>query len=242
MVNNSDMNSVSSRLAIILTCILFLIGQIVFVDRTYAQEHITIRGIVLDGKTKNSIPNAKIKLPNNKITVADLNGKFEFSCLYKDSFMISAIGYSPRLLSAHDLLADSSKCNVYMQPFFHQLGSVEVVAEKKKKQTKVMKVLNFLADMSHPFTYFSREETLKRKHVKIKSNSIYFSQNIYWQINHRLINELSKLTGEDLDKCIIYCNTHIVLSSDDDEQSITNKLLILISDYFKRTKSENRDS
>lgn len=234
------MNSVCSRLAIILTCILFLIGQIVFVDHTYAQEHITIRGIVLDGKTKNSIPNAKIKLPKNKITVADFNGKFEFSCLREDSFMISAISYSPRLLSVHDLLADSSKCNVYMQPFFHQLRSVEVVAEKKK--TKAMKALNSLADMSHPFTYFSREETLKRKHVKIKSNSIYFSQNIYWQINRRLITELSKLTGEDLDKCIIYCNTHIVLSSDDDELSITNKLLLLISDYFKRTKSENRDS
>ncbi len=236
------MNSVCSRLAITLTCILFLIGQIVFVNHTYAQEHIIIRGIVLDGKTKNSIPNAKIQLPKNKITVADFNGKFEFSCLREDSFMISAIGYSPRLLSVHDLLADSAKCNVYMQPFFHQLRSVEVVAEKKKTKTKAMKVLNSLADMSHPFTYFSREETLKRKHIKIKSNSVYFSENIYWQINRRLITELSKLTGEDLDKCIIYCNTHIVLSSDDDELSITNKLLLQISDYFKRTKSENRDS
>jgi len=236
------MNSGCSRLAVNLPCILFLIGLIVLVDHTYALDHVRIRGMVLDGKTKSSIPNAKIKLPGNKIAVADFNGKFEFSCLREDSFMITALGYLPRLLIVHDLLADSSKCNVFMQPFFHQLRSVEVTAEKKKKKTKVMKALNFLADMSHPFTYFSRDETLKRRHVKTKENSIYFSQNIYWQINRRLIAELSKLTGEDLDKCIIYCNTHIALSADDDELNITNKLLLLISDYFKRIKSENRDS
>lgn len=236
------MNLVCSRLPITLTYILILIGQIVFVDHPYAQEHITIRGMVLDGKYKSSIPNAKIKLPGNKLTVADINGKFEFSCLREDSFMISAVGYSPRLLSVYDLLADSSKCNVYMLPFFHQLHSAEVVAKKKKKQTKVMKALNFLAELSHPINYFSNDEILKRKHVKIKANSIYFSENIYWQINRRLITELSKLTGGELDKCIIYCNTHIALSDDDDELSITNKLLLLISDYFKSTKSENANS
>lgn len=236
------MNSGCSRLAVNLPCILILIGLIVLAEHSYAQEHIRIRGTVLDGKTKNSVPNAKIKLTGNKITVADFNGKFEFSCLREDSFMITALGYLPRLVIVHDLLADSSKCNVFMQPLFHQLRSVEVTAEKKKKKTKVMTALNFLADMSHPFTYFSRDEVLKRRHAKMKANNIYFSQNIYWQINRQLIAELSKLTGEDLDKCIIYCNTHIALSADDDELAITNKLLLLISDYFKKTKSENRDS
>ncbi len=231
------MNSVCSRWAVTLTCILFLIGQIVSVDQIYAQKLITIRGFVLDGMTKESVPNAAIKLSKNRITVADYDGKFEFSCLHEDTLLFTAIGYCPRLLSVHDLLTDSSKCNVFMQPLVYQLGSVKVVAEKKK--TKILKALNFLSDLSHPFTYFSREARFKRRFAKLKSNSIFFSQNIYWQINRQYIVEISKLTGEDLDKCIMYCNTHIVLSPNDDERTITNKLLLLISDYFKRTKSEN---
>jgi hypothetical protein len=234
------MNSVCSRSAVTLTCILFLIGQIASVDHIYAQKLITMRGFVLDGRTKNSVPSATIKLSKNRITVVESDGKFEFSCLREDTFMITAIGYCPRLLSVHDLLTDSSKCNVFMQPIVYRLGSVQVIAEKKK--TKISKALIFLSDISHPFTYFSREERFKRRLAKLKSNSVFFSQNIYWQINRQFIVELSKLTGEDLDKCIIYCNTQIVLSPDDDERTITNKLLLLISDYFKRTKSENRDS
>jgi len=231
------MNSVSSRWAVTFTCILFLIGQIVLVDHISAQKLITIRGFVLDRMTKNSVPNATIKLSKNRITVVKFDGKFEFSCLREDTFMITAIGYCPRLLNVHDLLTDSSKCNVLMQPFTYQLRSVQVVAEKKK--TKISKALNSLSDMSHPFTYFSREERFKRRFAKLKSNNVFFSQNIYWEINRQLIEEISKLKAEDLDKCIIYCNTHIVLSPNDDESTITNKLLLLISDYFKRIKSEN---
>jgi len=231
------MNSVSSRWAVTFTCILFLIGQIVLVDHISAQKLITIRGFVLDGITKNSVPNATIKLSKNRITVAEVDGKFEFSCLREDTFMITAIGYCPRLLNVHDLLTDSSKCNVLMQPLTYQLRSVQVVAEKKK--TEISKALSFLSDISHPFTYFSREERFKRRFAKLKSNSVFFSQNIYWEINRQLIVEISKLRAEDLDKCIIYCNTHIVLSPNDDERTITNKLLLLISDYFKKIKSEN---
>ena len=231
------MNSVSSRWAVTFTCILFLVGQIVLVDHIFAQQLVTIRGFVLDRMTKNSVPNATIKLSKNRINVVKFDGKFEFSCLREDTFMITAIGYCPRLLSVQDFLADSSKCNVLMQPFAYQLHSVQVVAEKKK--TKISKALNTLADMSHPITYFSREETSKRRFAKLKSNSVFFSENIYWEINRQLIEEISKLKAEDLDKCIIYCNTHIVLSPDDDESTITDKLLLLISDYFRKNKSEN---
>ena len=227
------MNSVSRRWAVTIISIVFLIGQIVLVDHINAQKHITIRGFVLDGMTKNSVPNATIKLSKNRITVADFDGKFELNCLREDTLIITAIGYCPRLLNVHDFLNDSSKCNVFMQPVAYQLRSVQVVAEKKK--TKISKALSFLSDISHPFTYFSREERFKRRFAKLKSNSIFFSQNIYWQINRQIIVELSKLTGEALDKCIVYCNTHIVLSHKDDEFTITNKLLLLISDYFKRT-------
>ena len=231
------MKSVSSRWAVTFTCILFLIGQIVLVDHISAQKLITIRGFVLDKITKNSVPNASIKLSKKRITVVEFDGKFEFSCLHEDTFMITAIGYCPRLLSVHDLRTDSSKCNVLMQPVTYQLRSVHVDAEKKK--TKISKALDLLSDVSHPFTYFSREERFKRRFAKLNSNSVFFSQNIYWEINRQLIVEISKLRAEDLDKCIIYCNTHIVLSPNDDESSIKNKLLLLISDYFKRTKSEN---
>jgi hypothetical protein len=237
IVINANMNSVCSRWAVTLTCILFLIGQIVLVDHIYAQKLITIRGFVLDGRTKNSVPNATIKLSKNRITVADIDGKFKFICMREDTLIVTAMGYSPRLLSVHDLLTDSSKCNVFMQPLAYQLRSVQVVAEKKK--SKILKALRFLSDLSHPFTYFSREERFKRRFAKLKSNSIFFSQNIYWQINRQSIVKISKLTGEDLDKCIMFCNTHIVLSPDDDETTITNKLLLLISEYFKSTKSEN---
>ena len=231
------MKSVSSRWAVTFTCILFLIGQIVLVDHISAQQLIKIRGFVLNGMTKNAVPYATIKLSKNRITVVKFDGKFEFSCLREDTFMITAIGYCPRLLNVQDLLTDSSKCNVLMQPLTYQLRSVQVVAEKKK--TKISKALNTLSDMSHPFTYFSREERFKRRFAKHNSNSVFFSQNIYWEINRQLIEEISKLKAEDLDKCIIYCNTHIVLSPNDDESTITNKLLLLISDYFKKIKSEN---
>jgi len=231
------MNSVSSRWAISFTCILFLIGQIVLVDHIFAQQPITIRGFVLDRMTKNAVPNATIKLSKNRINVVKFDGKFEISCLREDTFMITAIGYSPRLLSVQDFLADSSKCNVFMQPFAYQLHSVQVVAEKKK--TKISKALNTLADMSHPITYFSKEEISKRRFAKLKSSSAFFSENIYWEINRQLIEEISKLKDEDLDKCIIYCNTHIVLSPNDDKNTITDKLLLLISDYFRENKSKN---
>jgi hypothetical protein len=231
------MNSVSSRWAVTFTCILFIIGQIVLVDHISAQKLITIRGFVLNGMTKNSVPNATIKLSKNRITVVGFDGKFEFSCLREDTLMITAIGYCPRLLIVHDLLTDSSKCNVLMQPLAYQLRSVQVVAKKKK--TKILKALIFLSDISHPFTYFSREERFKRRFAKLKSNNVFFSDNIYWEINRQLIEEISKLRAEDLDKCIIYCNTHIVLSPNDDESTITNKLLLLISDYFKKIKNEN---
>ena len=231
------MNSVSSRWAVTFTCILFLIGQIVLVDHISAQQLIKIRGFVLNGMTKNSVPNASIKLSKNRITVVKFDGKFEFSCLREDTFMITAICYCPRLLNVHELLTDSSTCNVLMQPLTYQLRSVKVVAEKKK--TKISKAFSSLSDISQPFTYFSREGKFKRRFTKLKSNSVFFSQNIYWEINSQLIIEISKLKAEDLDKCIIYCNTHIVLSPNDDESTITNKLLLLISDYFKRIKSEN---
>lgn len=231
------MNLVCGRSAVTLTCILFIIGHTVFVDDISAQKLIKIRGFVLDEMTKNSVPNATIRYSKNRITASEFDGKFELNCLSEDTFMITSIGYCPRLLSVHDLLTDSSKCNVYMQPVDYQLHALQVVAEKKK--TNVLKVLNFLADISHPFTYFSREERFKRRFVKLKSNSVFFSQNIYWQINRQLIFEISKLTGEELDKCIIYSNTHIILSDSDDEITITNKLLLLISDYFKSIKSEN---
>ena len=231
------MNSVSSRWAVTFTCILFLIGQIVLVDHISAQQLIKIRGFVLNGMTKNSVPNATIKLSKNRITVVGFDGKFEISCLREDTIMITAIGYCPRLLSVHDLLADSSMCNVFMQPVTYQLRAVEVEAEKK--QTKVLKALNLIADLSHPITYFSKEQIVKRRFVKLESNSIFLSQNIYWEINRRLIEKISRLQAEDLDKCIMYCNTHIVLSPNDDERTITNKLLLLISDYFRTIKSEN---
>ena len=231
------MNSVSNRWAVTFTCILLLIVQNVLVDHISAQELVTIRGFVLDEITKIPVPNATIKLPENRITVAEFDGKFEFSCLREDTFMITAIGYCPRLLSVHDLPADSSMCNVFMQPVTYQLRAVQVEAEKR--QTKVLKALNLIADLSHPITYFSKEQIVKRKFVKLESNSIFLSQNIYWEINRQLIEEISKLEAEDLDKCIMYCNTHIVLSPNDDERTITNKLLLLISDYFRSSRSEN---
>ena len=231
------MNSVSNRWAVTFTCILLLIVQNVLVDHISAQELVSIRGFVLDEITKIPVPNATIKLPENRITVAEFDGKFEFSCLREDTFMITAIGYCPRLLSVHDLLADSSMCNVFMQPVTYQLRAVQVEAEKR--QTKVLKALNLIADLSHPITYFSKEQIVKRKFVKLESNSIFLSQNIYWEINRRLIEKISRLQAEDLDKCIMYCNTHIVLSPNDDERTITNKLLLLISDYFRSSRSEN---
>ena len=231
------MNSVSNRWAVTFTCILLLIVQNVLVDHISAQELVTIRGFVLDEITKIPVPNATIKLPEDRITVAEFDGKFEFSCLREDTFMITAIGYCPRLLSVHDLPADSSMCNVFMQPVTYQLRAVQVEAEKR--QTKVLKALNLIADLSHPITYFSKEQIVKRKFVKLESNSIFLSQNIYWEINRRLIEKISRLQAEDLDKCIMYCNTHIVLSPNDDERTITNKLLLLISDYFRSSRSEN---
>lgn len=231
------MNSVGARGAVTLTCILLLIGQTVLVDGMSAQKLTTIRGFVLDGVTKNSVPNATIRWSENRITATEFDGKFELTCLRQDTFMVTAIGYCPRLLSVHDLLTDSSNCNVFMQPVVYQLGAVQVVAEKKK--TKILKALKFLSDISHPFTYFEKEEKFKRRFAKLKSNSVFFSQNIYWQINRQIIVDISKLRAEELDKCIIYCNTHIVLSPNDDEKTITNKLLLLISDYFKIIKSEN---
>ena len=231
------MNSVSNRWAVTFTCILLLIVQNVLVDHISAQELVTIRGFVLDEITKIPVPNATIKLPENRITVAEFDGKFELSCLREDTLMITAIGYCPRLLSVHDLLGDSSMCNVFMQPVTYQLRAVQVEAEKR--QTKVLKALNLIADLSHPITYFSKEQIVKRKFVKLESNSIFLSQNIYWEINRRLIEKISRLQAEDLDKCIMYCNTHIVLSPNDDERTITNKLLLLISDYFRSSRSEN---
>jgi len=231
------MNSVSNRWAVTFTCLILLIVQNVLVDHISAQELVTIRGFVLDEITKIPVPNATIKLPENRITVAEFDGKFEFSCLREDTFMITAIGYCPRLLSVHDLLADSSMCNVFMQPVTYQLRAVQVEAEKR--QTKVLKALNLIADLSHPITYFSKEQIVKRRFVKLESNSIFLSQNIYWEINRRLIEKISRLQAEDLDKCIMYCNTHIVLSPNDDERTITNKLLLLISDYFRSSRSEN---
>ena len=231
------MNSVSNRWAVTFTCILLLIVQNVLVDHISAQELVTIKGFVLDEITKIPVPNATIKLPENRITVAEFDGKFEFSCLREDTFMITAIGYCPRLLSVHDLPADSSMCNVFMQPVTYQLRAVQVEAEKR--QTKVLKALNLIADLSHPITYFSKEQIVKRRFVKLESNSIFLSQNIYWEINRRLIEKISRLQAEDLDKCIMYCNTHIVLSPNDDERTITNKLLLLISDYFRSSRSEN---
>ena len=231
------MNSVSNRWAVTFTCLILLIVQNVLVDHISAQELVTIRGFVLDEITKIPVPNATIKLPENRITVAEFDGKFEFSCLREDTFMITAIGYCPRLLSVHDLPADSSMCNVFMQPVTYQLRAVQVEAEKR--QTKVLKALNLIADLSHPITYFSKEQIVKRRFVKLESNSIFLSQNIYWEINRRLIEKISRLQAEDLDKCIMYCNTHIVLSPNDDERTITNKLLLLISDYFRSSRSEN---
>lgn len=230
------MNSVSSRWAVTFTCLILLIVQNVLVDHISAQELVSIRGFVLDEITKIPVPNATIKLPENRIAVAEFDGKFEFSCLREDTFMITAIGYCPRLLSVHDLLADSSMCNVFMQPVTYQLRAVQVEAEKR--QTKVLKALNLIADLSHPITYFSKEQIVKRRFVKLESNSIFLSQNIYWEINRRLIEKISRLQAEDLDKCIMYCNTHIVLSPNDDERTITNKLLLLISDYFRSSRSE----
>lgn len=231
------MNSVSNRWAVTFTCLILLIVQNVLVDHISAQELVSIRGFVLDEITKIPVPNATINLPENRITVAEFDGKFEFSCLREDTFMITAIGYCPRLLSVHDLLADSSMCNVFMQPVTYQLRAVQVEAEKR--QTKVLKALNLIADLSHPITYFSKEQIVKRRFVKLESNSIFLSQNIYWEINRRLIEKISRLQAEDLDKCIMYCNTHIVLSPKDDERTITNKLLLLISDYFRSSRSEN---
>lgn len=231
------MNSVSNRWAVTFTCLILLIVQNVLVDHISAQELVSIRGFVLDEITKIPVPNATINLPENRITVAEFDGKFEFSCLREDTFMITAIGYCPRLLSVHDLLADSSMCNVFMQPVTYQLRAVQVEAEKR--QTKVLKALNLIADLSHPITYFSKEQIVKRRFVKLESNSIFLSQNIYWEINRRLIEKISRLQAEDLDKCIMYCNTHIVLSPNDDERTITNKLLLLISDYFRSSRSEN---
>jgi len=231
------MNSVSNRWAVTFTCLILLIVQNVLVDHISAQELVTIRGFVLDEITKIPVPNATINLPENRITVAEFDGKFEFSCLREDTFMITAIGYCPRLLSVHDLPADSSMCNVFMQPVTYQLRAVQVEAEKR--QTKVLKALNLIADLSHPITYFSKEQIVKRRFVKLESNSIFLSQNIYWEINRRLIEKISRLQAEDLDKCIMYCNTHIVLSPNDDERTITNKLLLLISDYFRSSRSEN---
>ena len=231
------MNSVSNRWAVTFTCLILLIVQNVLVDHISAQELVSIRGFVLDEITKIPVPNATIKLPENRIAVAEFDGKFEFSCLREDTFMITAIGYCPRLLSVHDLLADSSMCNVFMQPVTYQLRAVQVEAEKR--QTKVLKALNLIADLSHPITYFSKEQIVKRRFVKLESNSIFLSQNIYWEINRRLIEKISRLQAEDLDKCIMYCNTRIVLSPNDDERTITNKLLLLISDYFRSSRSEN---
>jgi hypothetical protein len=225
------MNSVSNRWAVTFTCLILLIVQNVLVDHISAQELVTIKGFVLDEITKIPVPNATINLPENRITVAEFDGKFEFSCLREDTFMITAIGYCPRLLSVHDLLADSSMCNVFMQPVTYQLRAVQVEAEKR--QTKVLKALNLIADLSHPITYFSKEQIVKRRFVKLESNSIFLSQ------NSRLIEKISRLQAEDLDKCIMYCNTHIVLSPNDDERTITNKLLLLISDYFRSSRSEN---
>ena len=224
-------------MAVTFTCLILLIVQNVLVDHISAQELVSIRGFVLDEITKIPVPNATIKLPENRITVAEFDRKFEFSCLREDTFMITAIGYCPRLLSVHDLLADSSMCNVFMQPVTYQLRAVQVEAEKR--QTKVLKALNLIADLSHPITYFSKEQIVKRRFVKLESNSIFLSQNIYWEINRRLIEKISRLQAEDLDKCIMYCNTHIVLSPNDDERTITNKLLLLISDYFRSSRSEN---
>ncbi|TAJ14664.1 hypothetical protein DMA11_04640 [Marinilabiliaceae bacterium JC017] len=84
------------------------------------------------------------------------------------------------------------------------------------------------------FVYYhgSKSEKAKTKLLKIREKDA-----VRALMTRELIEEISGYKEKELDRFIVYCNTHIELSKSDDEYTIRIKVIDALNEYKKEKKS-----
>ncbi len=107
-----------------------------------------VKGVILDSKTKKPLPFVAVVVKGaNQHTITDRNGMFNIKgiCDIKNDLEISCMGYCKKNCSISPFQGKASK--IYLDEEVYTLGSVSVIAEKKKVQgTETMSQLTMKKD------------------------------------------------------------------------------------------------
>ena len=171
-------------------------------------------------------------------------GRFRMKVLPEDSLLIQVLNYESLKISIPDSLLDKGELYVIkLKPVSYEIKEVEVSGKKKTPTELKSDVFQeepkfyvfFYRPISYIYYYTNRKERRKRELIKIKEQEELTSSfaHVY---NRETIAEYSNLEGNDLDMCVMYCNTNIDLDYKDSDDDVRRKILINVSNYFNTKK------
>lgn len=230
---------------------------------TKAQDtgEIWIKGRVFDANDNQPIPYAQIASFNQGVIYAT-NDKGDFSIILQenDSIRILSMGYTPACISLKNIAPENSQSlkiglskapyllkqvNIYKKtanehlaqfmPDDIKLGYVSDVPTGLRSDfggkpgvlAAVFKPLDFA------YYYLSSVEKDKRAMLKLEK-----TEDTQSKLDNVLIAEITGFEADELNDFIVYCNTHIKVTTQDNNESIRRKIIDSYTEY--KTISNNK--
>lgn len=204
-----------------------------------------LHGVVVESLSGEGIPGVAIVCKRTgQGVVSNEHGEFALDVSWSDSLIFQAIAYDNLTVKPPDsLFGQSILYVVEMKPAQHQLDAVNVTGEERGPlalRSEVFKEKPKAADfffrpISVLYYYASKRERRKRYLTQLieQEKLMDYYAHVY---NSDVIAKYSGLESRDLDYCIIYCNSHIILEEGDTDEVVKWKTMNVISDYYKQKK------
>ncbi|MCU4163217.1 hypothetical protein [Carboxylicivirga caseinilyticus] len=223
-------------------------------------ELIWIHGKVINHSDSIPIPNAQVaSFKMVRIFACDSLGEFKSTFPKGDSLMVTALGFEPKVFSRDSLNNDElvifdlesksymlDKVDVSGFKEFREFTDYLIEEREKQKELEFPSYVPYdtmayakpiyhnkppiLVALFQPINYIYYY-TSPSERQKIKSLREVQEDKIRSRLTRNLVHQLTELDGEKLDKFLIYCNTKIHLTEQDNEISITNKVMDLYFHY-----------
>ncbi len=213
-----------------------------------------IKGRVFDAYDHQPIPYAQIASFNEGVIYA-ANEKGDFSIILQanDSIRILSMGYTPACIKLKNITPENSQSieiGLTKAPYLLKEVSIykktanEHLAQFMPDDIKLGYVSDvpvglrcdfggkphILAAVFNPldFAYYHLSSVEKDKRAMIKLDN---SETIQSKIDNELIAEITGFEADELNEFIVYCNTHIKVTAQDNNESIRRKIIDSYTEY-----------
>ena len=216
---------------------------------SYAQmrteQSYILHGLLVDDVSGEPLPDVSIEVLNlHRGTTSNAKGRFTLEVNKGALLRFSLLAYQNLEFTVPDSVLDLDQSwLIRMHYSAVQLEQLNVEEDKKVplayksdvfKQKPTVGHL-FLNPISYFYYFFSKREKSKREMLSVIERE-YLVDKYAYIIDKSQVAGITGFQGEALERCMMYCNMHLELTPKDSETMVRDKLMIVLSDYYKTIK------